>query len=116
MADEPQGNAANGKKVFARNCANCHNMAVKGKHGIGPLLGNVWGRNIASVKGFKFSAALGGKKGGKWDAEQLEKWLTNPGGFASGTTMAFAGLKNAKDREDVIRYMYEAHPKNAKKK
>jgi cytochrome c len=94
MADEgPAGNASNGKKIFSRNCANCHNVAVKGKHQIGPMLGTVFGRKIASIKGFKFSAGMAGKKAQSWDAELMDKWLTNPSAFSAGTTMAFVGLK-----------------------
>ena len=113
---EPQGDPTNGKKVFARNCQNCHNASAKGKHGIGPLLGTVWGRKIASAKGFKYSAALSAKKGEAWGYENMDAWLENPGGYASGTSMAFAGLKSQKDRDDVIRYLYECNPKNKKKK
>ena len=116
MADGPPGNAANGKKVFTRNCANCHTAALKGKHMIGPILGTAYGRKIASMKGFKYSAALGGYKGQTWTPELMDKWIANPGGFANGTTMAFAGIKGEKDRQDVIRYLYEANPKNMKKK
>lgn len=115
MGDEPTGNGANGKKLFTRNCASCHNTSVKGKHAVGPILGTVWGRKIASVSGFKFTSALGTFKGNKWGKDNLEKWIANPAAFASGTSMAFAGIKSEKEREDLIRYLWECHPKNKKK-
>jgi len=116
MADvELPGDSANGKKVFARNCSNCHAASVKGKHAVGPILGTVVGRKIASIKGYKFSSALGGKKGESWTSENLQKWLENPGAFAPGNAMAFAGLKNEKERTDVIKYLFECNPKNKKK-
>jgi cytochrome c2 len=114
MSDEPTGNAANGKKVFARNCQTCHNAAPKGKHAVGPALYGVYGRAIASGAGFKYSGSLTSKKGQNWTAATLDKWLENPGGFASGTSMAFAGLKSKEERDDVIRYLYEARPKSKK--
>jgi cytochrome c len=115
MSEEPAGNAANGKKAFTRHCQSCHNMALKGKHNVGPTLGTIWGRKIASIAGFKFSSALASKKSETWDAAKLNDWLENPGGWAVGTNMAFAGVKNATERTDLIRYLYETHPKNKKK-
>lgn len=115
MSEAPPGNAVNGKKAFARHCQSCHSAAVKGKHAVGPILGTVWGRKIASVAGFKFSSALTAKKGDVWGEANLHEWLENPGAWASGTNMAFAGVKNANERTDLIRYLFEANPKNKKK-
>ncbi|CAG9318717.1 unnamed protein product [Blepharisma stoltei] len=115
MSEGPEGNGANGKKIFIRNCQNCHSVAAGGKHAIGPNLQSVWGRKIATIKGFKFSAALGGHKGENWGAENLNQWLENPGGFAAGNSMAFAGVKSEAERKDLIRFLYESHPKNKAK-
>src|SRR3569623_1927329 len=102
MSEGPPGNAANGKKVFTRNCQNCHSAAAGGKHAIGPNLQTAWGRKIATIKGFKFSGALTQHSTETWGQENLMKWLENPGAWASGTSMAFAGVKNEKEREDLI--------------
>ena len=115
MADEPTGNATAGKKAFTRHCQQCHNVAAKGKHGVGPTLGTVWGRKAGSVKGFKFSSAFNAVKGKVWNAELIDKWITNPAAMAPGTTMAFAGVRSEQERKDIIRYIYESHPKNKKK-
>ena len=111
MSEEPKGNSANGKKIFARNCQNCHNAVPKGKHAIGPALYGVFGRKIATGAGFKYSGGLSAKKGQSWTPELLHQWLENPTGFVPGTTMAFAGLKTQDERDDVIRYLFEAKPK-----
>ncbi|OMJ84663.1 hypothetical protein SteCoe_14184 [Stentor coeruleus] len=108
---EPTGNAANGKKIFARNCQNCHNAAKGGKHAIGPALWGVYGRKIATGAGFKYSAPMSSKKSMEWDVETLHKWLENPSGFAPGNSMAYAGLKIKEERDDVIRFLYESRPK-----
>lgn len=42
------GDAANGKKLFAKMCATCHNAAKDGKHKIGPNLFGVLGRTCGS--------------------------------------------------------------------
>jgi cytochrome c2 len=108
---EPEGNAANGKKIFARNCQNCHNAVKGGKHAIGPALWGVYGRKIATGQGFKYSGPLSSKKSQEWNVELLHKWIENPAGFAAGNSMAFAGLKSKEERDDVIRFLYESRPK-----
>jgi cytochrome c len=95
---------AKGEKVFAK-CMACHTIASGGANGIGPNLYATVGEEIATGKGgFAFSDALK-KVGGKWTFEALDKWLTNPKGFADGTKMSFAGLANPEDRANVIAYL-----------
>ena len=100
MAEGPAGNGKEGKKVFQKNCANCHTMAMKGKSGIGPNLGTVWNRKIGTASGFKYSAGLSsmGKDGKVWNEENLHSWVSNPASFSTGTSMAFAGIKSENDR------------------
>ena len=40
-----------------------------------------------------------------WDAEHLDQWLAKPREFLPGTKMSFAGVKNEKDRVDLIAYL-----------
>ncbi|MBO9581620.1 MAG: cytochrome c family protein [Sphingobium sp.] len=95
---------AKGEKVFAK-CMACHTIAQGGANGIGPNLYATVGEGIAEGKGgFAFSEALK-KVGGKWTFEALDKWLTNPKGFADGTKMSFAGLGNPEDRANIIAYL-----------
>ena len=47
-------------------------------------------------------------KGGKWTFEELDKFLTDPRGYISGTAMTFAGIKNDQQRADVIDYLHYA--------
>lgn len=95
---------AKGADVF-KKCAACHTVVQGGANGIGPNLYATVGEAIATGKGgFAFSDALKAK-GGKWDFDSLNAWLTNPRAFASGTKMTFAGLPNAQDRANVIVYL-----------
>jgi cytochrome c len=115
MADAaPPGNAVNGKKVFTRSCQTCHALVGKDKHQMGPDIGLVYGRKAGTAKGFKYSTAMS-SSGLVWTPENLDKWLENPGGFVSGSSMTFAGLPNEKERQDIIRLLYESNPKNKKK-
>ena len=95
---------AKGAEVF-KKCAACHTVAQGAANGLGPNLYATVGEPIATGKGgFAFSDALKAK-GGKWDFDSLNAWLTSPRSFASGTKMTFAGLSNAQDRADVIVYL-----------
>jgi cytochrome c len=95
----------------AKQCEACHNFQEGAGAKVGPDLYGVVGRAVASVPGFNYSAALK-SKGGTWDFDTLNAWLTKPSAFAPGTAMTFAGLSNEKQRADVIDYLdsLSAHP------
>ena len=60
---------------------------------------------IASNDSFSYSGALAAKATMKWSAANLDLWLKNPGSFAPGNAMAFAGISNDKDRADLVAYL-----------
>ena len=105
VAAHAEGDAAKGKKVFNK-CKACH-FADKKKNKVGPYLVGVFGRKAASVEGFKYSKAMKakGEEGLVWNEENLDKYLTAPKKFVPGNKMAFAGLKKAEDRANVIAYL-----------
>ncbi|MGH6895191.1 MAG: c-type cytochrome [Geminicoccaceae bacterium] len=88
----------------AKKCAACHNFEPGGAAKIGPPLWGVVGRDIASAEGFAYSDALLEQEG-EWTFEALSGFLENPRGFAPGTKMAFAGVKDPEDRADVLVYL-----------
>jgi cytochrome c len=104
------GDAAAGQKVFLK-CRACHSPE-KGKNGVGPSLYGIIGEKIAEVPGYNFSDALKAKSGEAWTPELLNQWLTSPKEFAPGTKMVFPGLKEEKDRVNVITYLNQQsdHP------
>jgi cytochrome c len=94
---------ANGEAKFAL-CRSCHTITPGGANMTGPNLHGVFGRHSASVPDFKYSDALK-NAGWVWDADHLNQWLAQPQTFLPGTKMTFAGLKEQKDRTDLIAYL-----------
>ncbi|WP_375260562.1 c-type cytochrome [Palleronia sp.] len=90
-----------GERVFGK-CRACHN--VDGSNATGPHLDGVVGRDVGSVPGFNYSGALS-EHFDVWTPENLNTFLENPRGAASGTTMSFAGLNKIEDRANVIAYL-----------
>jgi len=89
---------------IVKQCELCHNLGKAQGPKIGPDLYGIVGRNVASVPGFNYSAALKAK-GGTWTFDALNVWLTNPRADVPGTLMTFAGIENEKQRADVIAYL-----------
>ena len=80
-------------------CGSCHFKDSP----FGPPLEGVAGHDIASVKGFLYSAALKAKAG-NWTDANLDAFLTNPQGFAPGTEMD-ASVEDPAQRREVIAYL-----------
>jgi cytochrome c len=95
--------AASGETV-ARKCATCHTFEQGGPNTIGPNLYGVLGRDIASLPDFQYSSALSEKEG-SWDYETLNAFIADPRGWAPGTKMTFAGLRNQQDEADLLLYL-----------
>ena len=99
------GDPTKGKSVF-NQCRACHRLE-EGKNVIGPSLHGLFGRKAGTQKGYNYSAALK-KSGIEWDEEKLDAYIANPKGLVPGGKMAYPGLKNAQQREDLIAYLKQA--------
>ena len=92
-----------GAKIF-KKCASCHSAERGGGNKVGPNLFGIVGRAKGVVAGFAYSSALKAK-GGAWDKESVNTFITKPKDFIPGTKMAFPGLKKPQDRADVILFL-----------
>jgi cytochrome c len=93
----------NGQRLFAR-CRSCHTITEGGPDMTGPNLYGVFGRQAGTHGKFRYSEPVK-NAGFTWDAEKLDKWLADPRGFLPGNRMSFLGLKDAKERADLIAYL-----------
>ncbi len=108
-AEQPIENLLAGASVergaqVAKQCEICHNLQKGQGPKVGPDLYGVVGRQVASVAGFNYSAALKAH-GGTWTFDTLDKWLTKPSAYVPGTAMSFAGLQRENQRAEIIAYL-----------
>ena len=94
---------ANGQRKFAM-CRSCHTLPEGGSNMTGPNLHELFGRKAGHEGEYKYSEALKASAI-TWDAASLDRWIENPRAMVPGTKMAFAGIKDPKDRIDLIGYL-----------
>ncbi len=95
---------AAGEAYFNKRCTACHVNEAGAKLKSAPNLWGVVGRNLASTDFGKYSGAFKERADVAWTYEELNQFLNKPKGYISGTSMAFAGVKD-KDRANVIAYL-----------
>lgn len=95
--------AAAGEKVFVQ-CKACHQIGPTAKNGVGPELNGLFGRKAGSVEGYSYSAA-NKNSGITWDEATFREYIKNPKAKIPGTKMAFPGLKNPKQIDDVVAFL-----------
>jgi cytochrome c2 len=98
------GDPAAGERVW-RQCSACH-VAEREQNRVGPHLVDIIGREVASLDGFRYSDALRELQGQTWTPRELDAWIENPRGYARGTSMGYAGLREEEQRRNLFAYLY----------
>ena len=98
-----------GKAVFEQ-CAACHSLDGTGDYD-GPTLKGIIGRKAGSLEDYRYSAAMK-RSDVTWDATTLDKYVADPQAFIPGNRMAFAGITDQAQRDDLIAYLTVASKTN----
>ena len=109
QASSAEGNSAQGQRVFTA-CAACHSLQPD-QNMTGPSLADVWNRKAGSVASFsRYSPAL---KSANivWNDKTLDEWINDPQHVVPGNQMTFAGIKDARQRANLLAFLKEATQK-----
>ena len=93
-----------GEQVYAR-CAACHAID---RHRTGPQHCGLFGRHAGTAPGYDAYSRAMRDSGIVWDERPLDVFLENPMQAVPGTTMGYAGVKDAQERADLIAWLREA--------
>lgn len=105
------GDAAAGQRVF-NQCRACHTIEAGGRHGVGPNLHGIVGQKAGAREGFRYSPNMRelADQGLVWTEENLRKYLANPKSLVPRGTMAFAGIRNEQQLDDLIAFLRQNSP------
>jgi len=93
------------RELTIRQCSQCHTFEKGDKHGQGPNLFGLLGREAGSAPGFVYSDGFKeALKGQIWDTALLERWLTDTLAVAPKAQMVYF-QDDPKVRAKLIRYL-----------
>ena len=96
----------NGQKAF-RAFAPCHSLEPD-RNMTGPSLASLWGRRAGGLASFpRYSSALQ-SSGIVWNEAALNEWIRDPQHFIPGNDMTFDGIKDSKERADLLAFLKDA--------
>jgi cytochrome c len=100
------GDARRGERMY-RACVACHSLEPN-RNMTGPSLAEVWNRKAGSLASFpRYSPAL--KSAGiVWTDDTLDEWIKEPQHFIPGNSMTFPGMKDARQRADLLAFLKDA--------
>ena len=96
--------AAAGEQSFKSKCFACHSIGDGAKNKVGPVLNGLDGRKSGTVEGYSYSD--GNKNSGiTWNKDQFLDYIKDPKAKIPNTKMAFAGIKNEKEANDLWAFL-----------
>jgi cytochrome c len=91
--------ATAGKASFNK-CLACHAIGEGAKNKVGPELNGLDGRKSGSAPDYSYSDA-NKNSGITWNEAEFKDYIKDPKAKIPGTKMAFAGVKNEKEVNDL---------------
>ena len=99
-----EGNSVRGQRAFGA-CA-CHSLQPD-QNMTGPSLAALWNRKAGSVASFsRYSTVKSANI--VWNDKTLDNWITDPQHLVPSNEMTFAGIKDARQRDDLLAFLKEA--------
>ena len=97
--------ARSGARAYQK-CYACHALEP-GKSLEGPSLSGIVHRRIAAERGFDYSPALRllARQRKRWDPGLLDRFIADPESVAPRTSMNFHGIRDARERANLILYL-----------
>ena len=95
---------AAGERSFLK-CKACHQLGPDAKNAVGPILNGIIGRKSGQIEGYNYSDANKGS-GITWDEATFK---------IPGTKMAFAGINNETEINNLFAYLVQFDAKGGKK-
>jgi cytochrome c len=99
------GDAKRGEAIYSR-CLACHAVEYDRT---GPRHCGLIGRRAGTVPGFAYSDAMK-RSGITWNAKTLDRFIADPLHVVPGTAMGYDGVKDPKERADLIAYLVSVSP------
>ena len=99
---------AAGKSSFNK-CMACHAIGEGAKNKVGPELNGIDGRKSGTAPDYSYSDA-NKNSGITWNKELFLEYIKDPKAKIPGTKMAFAGIKNEKEANDLWAYISQFGP------
>jgi cytochrome c len=102
-----------GEAAF-RKCLPCHAVGEKARNKVGPVLNGLDGRKAGTFPGYHYSSANKGS-GIIWSKPEFLDYIKDPHAKIPGTKMAFAGIKNETEAENLWAYLAQFDAEGKKK-
>ena len=96
-------------KVAFNKCRPCHQVGENARNLVGPELNGLFGRKAGSVESFNYTDA-NKNSGIVWDDATFKDYIHNPRAKIPGTKMAFAGIRNDAEIDNLIAYLKQFGP------
>lgn len=100
----PDAALQRGEQVYAR-CAACHAIET---NRTGPQHCGLFGRRAGTAPGFDTYSKAMRDSGIVWNERSLDTFLAAPTQAVPGTAMGYAGVKDPRERADLIAWLREA--------